>query len=415
MSSQVNSDIPPSSTPVVMLSAPDTQDNPQEAFHTPPEQASLHSSDVNVVPPSAGSQVLDDPSDDSVFLDEIKNFHDDFQLGFGEDFPPVNDDDPSDNVVRHSAGSQVLDDPSDDSVFLDEIKNFHDDFQLGFGEDFPPVNDDDPSDNVVRHSAGSQVLDDPSDDSVFLDEIKNFHDDFQLGFGEDFPPVNDDDPSDNVVRHSAGSQVLDDPSDDSVFLDEIKNFHDDFQLGFGEDFPPVNDDDPSDNVVRHSAGSQVLDDPSDHSVFLDEIKNFHDDFQLGFGEDFLPVNDDHSCKDIPMDKNSVPEKNAVNDVDLFRETERSSSYEIGEGSRNVNLVEGHNHNRSSGEGGEVSESLNVFDVLRYLANTANKVEDDGLTLLESLKRAGIKFPRPSWWSDDMKSELFNFDDEEQRK
>ncbi|RHN45146.1 hypothetical protein MtrunA17_Chr7g0227171 [Medicago truncatula] len=116
-----------------------------------------------------------------------------------------------------------------------------------------------------------------------------------------------------------------------------------------------------------------------------------------------------------MDKNSVPEKNAVNDVDLFRETERSSSYEIGEGSRNVNLVEGHNHNRSSGEGGEVSESLNVFDVLRYLANTANKVEDDGLTLLESLKRAGIKFPRPSWWSDDMKSELFNFDDEEQRK
>lgn len=163
------------------------------------------------------------------------------------------------------------------------------------------------------------------------------------------------------------------------------------------------------NVVRHSAGSQVLDDPSDHSVFLDEIKNFHDDFQLGFGEDFLPVNNDNSCKDIPMDKNSVPEENAVNDV------ERSSSYEIGERSGNVNLVEGHNHNRSSAEDGEVSESLNVFDVLRYLANTANKVEDDGLTLLESLKRAGIKFPRPSCWSDDMKSELFNFDDEEQRK
>lgn len=179
------------------------------------------------------------------------------------------------------------------------------------------------------------------------------------------------------------------------------------------------------NAVPHSAGSHVLNDPSDISELLDdEIKKFSEEcgkFKLGFGEDFLSVNDDDSCKDIPMDKNSVPDENAVNDDDFCREierfsreTERFSSYEIGEGSVNVNLVEGNNHNRSSGQGGEVSESYTVFDVLKYLANTADK-KDDGLTLLESLKRAGVKFPRPSWWSDDMKSELFNFDDEEQRK
>ena len=246
MPSQVNSDIPPSSASVVMLSAPDTQDNPQEAFHTPPEQPSLHSSDVNAIPPSAGSQELNDPSRISELLDEIKRFSEELQ------------------VKR---------------------------LKLGFEEDFP-------------QSAGSQV---------FVD--------------------------------SSEMELLDAAIDNSAV-----------------------------------ECSEVL-----------PVKKL----KLGFGEDFLSVKVDDSCIDIPMDKNSVPKENVVQ-----KAGGNKSIYEIGEG---------------SGKVGEVSESLTVFDVLKYLASTANKVEDDGLTLLETLKRAGVKFPRPSWWSDDMKSELFNFDDEEQRK
>ena len=62
--------------------------------------------------------------------------------------------------------------------------------------------------------------------------------------------------------------------------------------------------------------------------------------------------------------------------------------------------------RSSFEKDKEKETVTVFDVLKFLAETAVK-EDDGLTLLETIKRAGVIFPRPSWWPDDMKSELFN--------
>jgi len=189
------------------------------------------------------------------------------------------------------------------------------------------------------------------------------------------------------------------------------------------------------NAVPHSAGSHVLDDPFDISEVSDEMKKFSEEppvkkLKLGFDEDFPPVNDDVSFRDIPMDKNSVPEENAVDEYDLFREIEGFPGYEIAEGS---------NVNRSSVEVGEVSDlrdgpvlnlfpdsirrrsrlengvasglqegikSFTVFDVLRALTKNSDKVEDDGLTLLETVKRAGIKFPRPSWWKDERKSELF---------
>jgi len=246
-----------------MLSAPDTQDNPQEAFHTPPEQPSLHSSDVNAVPPSAGSHVLDDPSDDSEFLDEIK--------WFSEKLP---------------------------------VKKM----KLGFGEDFP-------------HSAGSQVFLDSSEMELLDADIDNF-----------------------------GLEC-----------------------------------------------SEVL-----------PVKKL----KLGFEEDSVPVNDDDSFRDIPMDKNSVPEENAVNDYDDFcREIERF----LRQGSGNVNLVNGHNHNRSSVEVGEVAdlhcgsvldlvpdsirsrlekvvasglyegiESFAIFEVLKALKKK--------LTLLETAKHSGFAFP-----------------------
>ena len=69
-----------------MLSAPDTQDNPQDVFHTPAEEASLHSSDVDVPlcavnQADAGSQVFVDSVDSSEFVDCRK----DSDLGFSEE------------------------------------------------------------------------------------------------------------------------------------------------------------------------------------------------------------------------------------------------------------------------------------------------------------------------------------------
>ena len=88
MPSQANSDIPASSASVVMLSAPDIQDNPQDVFHTPPEEASLHYSDVDVPlcavnQADAGSQVFVDSVDSLEFVDCRK----DSDLGFSEENP----------------------------------------------------------------------------------------------------------------------------------------------------------------------------------------------------------------------------------------------------------------------------------------------------------------------------------------
>lgn len=109
---------------------------------------------------------------------------------------------------------------------------------------------------------------------------------------------------------------------------------------------------------------------------------------------------------------------------------------------NVNLVEGNRSSSEVGEGSEMREEplqrmlpdsicciseketasglesgrveekkkFSVFDVLKFLAETADVKEDDGLTVLETAKRSGVIFPRPSWWPEDMKSQLFNFDD-----
>jgi hypothetical protein len=60
------------------------------------------------------------------------------------------------------------------------------------------------------------------------------------------------------------------------------------------------------------------------------------------GGEHVNVNDNNSCREIPMDENSVPKENVA----------QNSGGKVGEGSGNVNLVEG--HSRSSGEVGESS-------------------------------------------------------------
>ncbi|RHN64692.1 hypothetical protein MtrunA17_Chr4g0071831 [Medicago truncatula] len=78
-------------------------------------------------------------------------------------------------------------------------------------------------------------------------------------------------------------------------------------------------------------------------VFVDSSDT--DLLPVGGGE-HLNVNDNDSCREIPMDENPVQEENVAQNSGGNK-----SSYEFGEGSGNVNLVEG--HNRSSGEVGEV--------------------------------------------------------------
>lgn len=120
-------------------------------------------------------------------------------------------------------------------------------------------------------------------------------------------------------------------------------------------------------------------------IFENEISSFHDEF----GFDSLEENVETQQQVVQNDAEDV------NMVDV-------------EGNKSIGSSA---NERGSGEEDKdkdkEKETLTVFDVLKFLAKTSVK-EDDGLTLLETLKRAGIKFPRPSWWPDDMESELFKF-------
>ncbi|KAK2449847.1 hypothetical protein QL285_009002 [Trifolium repens] len=84
MASQDDAAIPISSTPVVMLSPPDTQDGPQDVFHTPPEESLLPSSDVDV-PPCTVNQAVDLDAGSQAFV-ELPGFSDSSEfVDFGKD------------------------------------------------------------------------------------------------------------------------------------------------------------------------------------------------------------------------------------------------------------------------------------------------------------------------------------------
>jgi len=277
-----------------------------------------------------------------------------------------------------------------------------------------------------------------------------------------------------VNQADAGSQIFVDSVDSPEFVDCRK----DSDLGFSQEDGQLKDEIDAGFVLENSRGVVS----EEFRVLERDISDLGESpakkLKLGFEEDSLPqqndlggeqvnvdaVNDDDSCREIPMDENSVPEENvetqiAPNAGDVNLNEGNNSSCEVGEGSGmheeenaetqvvqdggNVNLVEG---NRSSAEVGEDSEmreepllhmlpdsirslseketasgsesqrveekkKFSVFDVLKFLAETADK-KDDGLTVLETAKRSGVIFPRPSWWPEDMKSQLFNFDDKE---
>ncbi|GAU48226.1 hypothetical protein TSUD_184060 [Trifolium subterraneum] len=98
MASQPDADFPISSAPVVMLSPPDTQDGPQDVFHTPPEESLLPSSDVDL-PPCTVNRAVDLDVGSQAFVEfpagsdssEFVDFGKDSQLGFSQDADSVSE------------------------------------------------------------------------------------------------------------------------------------------------------------------------------------------------------------------------------------------------------------------------------------------------------------------------------------
>lgn len=128
-------------------------------------------------------------------------------------------------------------------------------------------------------------------------------------------------------------------------------------------------------------------------IFEKEISSFHDEF----GFDSLEENVETQQQVVQNDAEDVNMVDVEGNKSIGSSFEKATANERGSGE----------DKDKDKEKEKEKETLTVFDVLKFLAKTSVK-EDDGLTLLETLKRAGIKFPRPSWWPDDMKSELFNF-------
>ncbi|CAK8562677.1 unnamed protein product [Lathyrus sativus] len=312
--SQFEPEIPISSAPIVFLSPPDTQ----EVFHTPPEEYSLPSSDVDV-PYCPVNQVIDVDSCSQVFVDsEFVDFGKDSELGFLD--------------VR--------------------LKNETD-------ADFVPES----SHGVERdeHSDEFRVSERGISD-LGVSPVKKSKLDF------------------DSLGNSLGAQPSQSVVDDGMINSEEKV------------------ESPC-NVVG--------------------------------GEKVNVVNNDDFCREIPMDDNSVPEENVetqavqnAEDVNLV-EGNRASG-EIGEGSGTCEdtvlrvlpnsircLLEKSTATANGLESKKVEEKNNfsVFGVLKILSENGVEEEDDGLTVLEAAKRSGITFPRPIWWPDHMKSELFNFDDQ----
>jgi hypothetical protein len=142
MESQVDADIPISSAPVVMLSPPppDTQDGPQDIFHTQPEESLLPSSDIDV-PPCTLNQAVDIDAGSQVFVElaalsdssEFVDFGKDSELGFSQDAHLKNEIDADSVSGNRSHGFRVLEKGVSD-FGESPVKKL----KLGFGEDVLP-------------------------------------------------------------------------------------------------------------------------------------------------------------------------------------------------------------------------------------------------------------------------------------
>ncbi|CAJ2638309.1 hypothetical protein L195_g003970 [Trifolium pratense] len=421
MASQVDADIPISSTPVVMLSPPDTQEAPQDVFHTPPEESLLPSSDVDV-PPCTVNQAVDLDAGSQAFVElaglsdssEFVDFGKDSELGFSQDSVTEN----------RSNGFRVLDKGVSDlgESPLKKLKlGFHD--SLGSCSGIQSQEDEDGMGNCDE------------------EKVEN-----AFKFGDDVLPESNGVDGDQVNDDSCGEIQM-----DVNFVQEENVDTEDVQSQKNEDGMGNCDEGKVENACK-------------------------------FGEDVLPqqVNDD-SCGEIQMDVNSVQEE----DVEMQNSVpEENVDTEVVQNAGDVNLIMGNNSNDETSEGsgmhkdleeatengsgsGEVEgdkkvsavdvlrflaenarkrenetkgltlmetamhsgeeatengsgsgkvegdKMVSVFDVLRFLAENARKKENETkrLTLLETAMRSGVTFPRPSWVSKDRKSKIFKYDDE----
>jgi hypothetical protein len=145
-----------------------------------------------------------------------------------------------------------------------------------------------------------------------------------------------------------------------------------------------------------------------------DLMDFGNDSHLGFQEN-LPCSSniaDHGPADKDSDEIRLSESE---NSDLGRPPQKKmKSLEM-----NGNVVSGVDAVNVNDDGcreiprrTEQEKKFLVFDVLRMLAENANKVEDENKnpTLLEIAKSSGITFPRPSWRPKEWKSEIFNFHD-----
>jgi hypothetical protein len=143
-----------------------------------------------------------------------------------------------------------------------------------------------------------------------------------------------------------------------------------------------------------------------------DLMDFGNDSHLGFQEN-LPCSSniaDHGPADKDSDEIRLSESETS---DLGQPPQKKmKSLEM-----NGNVVSGVDAINNDGCGEiprrtEQEKKFLVFDVLRMLAENANKVEDENKnpTLLEIAKSSGITFPRPSWRPKEWKSEIFNFHD-----
>jgi hypothetical protein len=288
-----------------MLSPPDTQDGPQDVFHTPPEESLLPSSDVDV-PPCTVNQAVDLDAGSQVFV---------ALAGF-----------------------------SDSSEFVD----FGKDSELGFSHDA----------HLKKEIVADSVTENRSNEFRVLEK---------------------------GVSDLGQSQMK-----------KLK-------LGF--------------DTLGSCSGVQ--------SQKVDEGKVEN---ACKFGEQ---VKDD-SGREIQMNVNSVTDE----DVEMQNSVpEENVEAEVVQNAGDVNLIMGKNINNVVGEGSGMGEDLKeatangsgsgmvrrderekkllVFEVLRMLADHAKEKEKESecLTLLETARRAGITFPRPSHWPPNRKSDIFKFDDE----
>ena len=204
------------------------------------------------------------------------------------------------------------------------------------------------------------------------------------------------------------NQAVIDIDDDSQMFVHFPELEKDSELGFVENSRFLEQD-------RLSEFPEIY--PDEYS-FLDRAISDSDKAPMKkLKSGFHPLNVEQDSDELRNFENGIScfdEENDAEDVNMVDDVEENKISRMRTGpvldltpdSIRPSFEEATTNERGSGEDKE-TQTYTVFDVLKALAKTTPVKEDDGLTMLETAKLSGVVFPRPSWWPDDMKSELFN--------